>query len=317
MKNLLIKSESIIKDLDITYSDCINIKDYINESYESLYQSLGLDEEKYDFIYGFGNKQAIDFTKFISKKSNSNFILIPTILEYDNMFTNKIIDIKDNCNKIDQIKDPLQIIVDDNLLKKLNFKKQASGWATILCTLTACHAWRNYPHYFKTEYDQDIDFEINSCISKVSCPNNDKNRRELASTMKVFVDIEKNFNTSIHKESAEHYFVYNLMNFIELDCLFGEALALGILIISNIINPGLAKRAHHLMKKAGLECYLPSKRILLKTLSTLKDFVEDNNFNYSILNTRKFYQSDINEIIDKTYLMALELNHSENNLFTS
>ena len=63
------------------------------------------------------------------------------------------------------------------------------------------------------------------------------------------------------------------------------------------------------MKKCGLKVFLPSKKILLKTLSTLKDFVEDNELNYSIINTRKYYFSDLNNVIDKTYLMALDLNY--------
>jgi hypothetical protein len=310
MKNLLVTSEIIPSDLNIKYADAINIRDHINDSYKNLYESLGIDDQIYDFIYGFGNKEAIDFTKFISKKLNTNFILIPTVLEYDNIFNNKIVDIHDNYNQIKNIKEPLKILIDDNLLKQNSYKNHSSGWACIIASLTACHTWRNYPHYFNVEYDGEIDFEINSCISKVSCPNNEENRRELINTMKVFSDIGDTFQTSIHKESAEHYFLYNLKNYVNIDCLFGEALALSILVIAQIINPGLAKRAQYLMKKSGIECYLPSKKIILSTLTTLRDFVEENNFNYSIINTKKFYLTDLNKTIDKVYLMALDLNHN-------
>ena len=308
MKNLLIKTETIVNNLDIKYADQIKINRMLEESFESLFVSLGLEGENYDLIYGYGDKQVVDFTKYVSKKLGCNYVLIPSILDHDNIFRNKILDLNDNFKSIDIHIEPTQIIIDDNILSQNSVTDQASGWAVIISSLTACHAWRNYPHYFKTDYDDEIDFEINSCLSKISIPDSKQNRLELCNTLKIFVDIENSFQSNIFKESAEHYFVYNLSKYTNLDCNFGEALGLGILVISHIINIGLAKRAHHLMKKCGLKVFLPSKKILLKTLSTLKDFVEDNELNYSIVNTKKYYLTDLNSIIDKVYLMALDLN---------
>jgi len=309
MKNLLIKSESISDNLDIKYADVVSIQNNLDESYESLYESLGLVGEQYDLVYGYGDKKVIDFTKFISKMLGCNYVLIPTILEHDNIFRSKITDLNNNFSTYYIHLDPLKIIIDDNILKKVEIEKQSAGWACIIASLTACYAWRNYPHYFKMEYDSEIDFEINTCVSKIKAPDSEENRRELCNALKIFVDIENTFDTNIFKESAEHYFVYNLSKYTNLNCQFGEALALGILVISHIINIGLAKRAHHCMNKAGLKCFLPSKKILIKTLSTLKDFVEDNELNYSVINTKKFYLADLNSIIDKVYLMGLDLNH--------
>ena len=312
MKNLLIKSESISDNLEIKYADAISIKQNLDETFESLFESLGLIGEQYDLVYGYGDKIVIDFTKFISKKLGCNYVLIPNILEHENIFRNKITDLNNNFSPYDIHLDPLQIIIDDNLLKNVDSQKHSSGWACIIASLTACYSWRNYPHYFKTEYDSEIDFEINSCVSKINKPDTEENRRELCNALKIFNDIENTLETNIFKESAEHYFVYNLSKYTNLDCQFGEALALGILVISHVINIGLAKRAHHCMSKAGLKCFLPSKKIIIKTLSTLKDFVEDNEFNYSIINTKKFHLTDLNSIVDKVYLMALDLNYKDN-----
>lgn len=309
MKNLLIKSEVISDSLDIKYADAISIDKHLDQSFESLFESLGLISKEFDLVYGYGNKKVIDFTKFVSKKLACNYMLIPTILEHENIFKNRILDLNNNFSTYDINLEPLKIIIDDNILKKNDIKRQAAGWACIIASLTACYSWRNYPHYFKIEYDSEIDFEINRCISKIVPPDNEINRRELCNTLKILSDVENTFDTNIFKESAEHYFVYNLSRYINLDCEFGEALALGILVISNIINIGLAKRAHHCMTIAGLNCFLPSKKILLKTLSTLKDFVEDNELNYSIINTKKFFLTDLNSIVDKAYLMGLDLNY--------
>ena len=311
MKILLIKSINQQNNFNIEAYITFVIKDH-NKSLENQFKSLYLGDNKIDLIYGLGGKKIIDLTKYIASKLNCKYILIPTILEYDNIFSNKIIDLNDNFNKIDNLPEPTKILIDDNILKDTNFKRHASGWSIILSSLTACYCWRNYKSYFDLEYDQEMDFEINSCISKVSTPNNEENRKDLINTLKVFNDIEKAYSTNIFKISAEHYFVYNLNNYIDLKCEFGEALALGILVIAQMCNPGLAKKALHLMKKTGMNCILPSKKIIFETISTLKQFVIENNFNYSIINNIKFENLDINDIIDKVYLMIIDLNHSTN-----
>jgi len=322
MRSLLVKSDISLDDLNINFDHTLIITDQIFESYEDIYKSVSgvsdasdANDASYNIIYGAGGMIIIDITKYLSNKFNCSFILIPTILESDNIFTNTILDINNNIY-LDCSKNPKKIIIDDNILQKTTYKNHASGWATILSSLTACYSWRNYKDEFDIEYDPEIDFEINSCISRLSCPNNKKNRMELLNTLKVYVDIEKTYGSTIYKESSEHYFVYNLYNYWQEKCLFGESLVLGILLMSQIANHGFAKKSLHLMKKCGIKGIMPPKEIIIKTLSTLKEFVEYNDFNFSIINTKKFHYCDFNEIVDTVYLMIMDLNYN-NFLVTS
>ena len=79
--------------------------------------------------------------------------------------------------------------------------------------------------------------------------------------------------------------------------------------MAEIVDSKLTKYAFKLMKKCGVKGILPPKDIILRTLETMPEFVIKYKLNYSMIDTIKYKNTNMSNLIDKVYLLINELNN--------
>ena len=312
MKVLLVTTKTNLNLFDKEYDNLLLISD----NYDIILNTYW-KENKFDFIYGLGGGCVADISKYLAFKWECPLTFIPTILSTDAMFTNATAYREDNTVKYHFTKSPDETIFDDDILSSVDYKYHASGWCDLLSSLIACYCWKNYNdkqmerlENDKLKFDQTIYNEVIEYLDCITCPNTTVNRRQLFDTLKRSTEIEGIFDYPIHEESAEHYFIYNLENYWHEHYLHGEGLVLGILLMAEIVDPELTKYAFKLMQKCGVKGIMPPKDIVLKTLETMPEFVIKNKLNYSMIDTIEYKNANMDNLVDKVYLIINKLNHN-------
>lgn len=262
----------------------------------------------FDVIVGLGGGSCCDTAKYLAWKRGVRMVLVPTIVSVDAPLTNMVAVRVDKA--VQYVGDifPEELIVDYDLIRRAAPELNRAGAADIASIHTALFDWRLAHEAAGEAYDADVAHLAEECLDEL-----DRNASEVFHVTPKGIDTiielyrrEVEFcarlGTSRPEEGSEHLIAYNLEHITRRHFVHGDLVALGIFIMTRVQN-NRHEWAVDLMDRLGLRYRVPgvTRGEAEQCLVTLREFVKEQKFFFSCVDTQPIAPVQIGEILDALF----------------
>jgi len=260
-----------------------------------------------DLVLGVGGGSSHDFAKYVALKRQCRLIQIPTIISADACVTNAI-GIRKN-GRVKYIAHVLidQIIVDYSILKQAPKELIRYGAGDVLSSHTALHDWQLASKKGLEKFDRKIYKEARELLFELNEKRyeiRDVTNAGIKTIIELYLQYARIANqiaTDRAQEGSEHFFAYNAEYVTKRHFIHGQLLALGI-FVACYLQKNEFEQTSKLMSNLGMEYKLKITRIkkdeFIHIMKTMKEFVEEGGYYYSIFNEAEITSSKLDELID-------------------
>jgi len=246
-------------------------------------------------VIGLGGGCAIDSAKYIASKSGLPLFQIPSTVSTNACFTRTIATREHGKIHYTGNVVPEVVCVDYELIKQAPLRLNRAGLGDAICGYTALYDWRLAD---KRKVPPLLDPRLVRARRRklrIIKDNVDEIREVTDSGIKTLMETHKwtgtaawmNFHSRAN-HSSEHFFAYNLERMTGKWFIHGELVCLGIVLMLALQENSELYEARKIIEECGVP-YAPellglSWDEIEITLKTLRDYVVQENFYYSIIN---------------------------------
>lgn len=280
---------------------------FVENMYLDAMENLEKKIPPIDLVSGIGGGSSHDFAKYVALKRQCRLIQIPTIISADACVTNAI-GIREN-GRVKYIAHVFidQIIVDYSILKQAPKELIRYGAGDVLSSHTALYDWKlaskkGLEKFNKSIYEEakKLLFELNEKRYEIRDVTN-TGIKTIIELYLQYARIANQIATDRAQEGSEHFFAYNAEYVTKRHFTHGQLLALGIFIASYLQKNEFEQTAK-LMSALGMEYKLKitgiKKDEFIHIMETMREFVEEGGYYYSIFNEVEIIPSKLDELID-------------------
>ncbi len=272
----------------ICFFESLDVKDLEN---------LAETSQDFDAVIGVGGGRAADIAKYISWKNGMDLHQIPTIMSVDAFFTHEIA-IRDN-GVVRYTGDvvPKGIHVDYDIITSAPEALNRSGIGDIISCHTGMFDWQLSCHAgYGPPWNEELAAEtrqlLKSLIDQIESVR-DVTAEGIKTVMKALQWIGEQCYVQGHprfEEGSEHFFVYNLEYLTGKNFVHGQAVCMGVLIMS-VLQDNDPEIIRNALQESGI-CIHPHALGIYwedveQALLTLGDFVEREELYYSVINEKQ------------------------------
>lgn len=247
-----------------------------------------------DMVMGIGGGSSHDCAKFIALKKNARLVQFPTILGGDAVVTSACgVRVSGKVRYIGHIISDT-VYVDFDIIRKAPEDLVNYGACDILSSYTALLDWKLASERGKDCYDEAVAFTASNRLLARLFENSSEIRKLTDIGIRTIVELFQEYHVLSHKigsdrpqEGSEHFFAYNAEYVTNRTFVHGKLLALGIWISAGFFY-NRKDSIEQILQKLGMDYSLRSVGLseheFRSTMLTLKKFVNDGGYYYSILN---------------------------------
>jgi glycerol-1-phosphate dehydrogenase [NAD(P)+] len=261
-----------------------------------------------DCIVGIGGGMANDAAKYFSWKRGCSLILVPTIISV-NAYATPASAVRENgiVHYLGKAF-PKKVIIDYKAIQSAPKRLNTAGTGDIYSCRTALYDWKLSHEKTGESYDETAAAGSQRILDRlVSNANEIKNVTEKGIRTLVELHVETNRVQTLAgkarpEEGSEHIFFYALEELIRRSVVHGEAVGTGIYVVTRLqtVEEDIVARV---MDSMGLmfrpRDYGVSHDEFVKTVLHMKEYSQQNNMFYSILNTIEISRQDAEEMWER------------------
>lgn len=188
------------------------------------FESVKLDNQKYEEIVAFGSGRVIDYGKLYAQATSLRLTVIPTAIATDCLFTEDAAIRKNSSISYVKAKRPDRIILDTNLILR-NRHMCNYGWLEIISAFTTRH------YTLKTGIKKAIahNSKVIDLLRYLEPVSDERTLFQLIWALSTEVGLcERNGSALLVEEGIEHYLAYELENMIKQRLPHGLYLSVAI-----------------------------------------------------------------------------------------
>ncbi|MFX1367554.1 MAG: iron-containing alcohol dehydrogenase [Promethearchaeota archaeon] len=156
---------------------------------------------KGDIIIGFGGGRSLDMAKRLAKKSNLEWISVPTAASHDGIASDVASVSHNGYRYSERCKSPIAVVADLSIIAKAPAKLRLAGLGDIICKASSLGEWK-LAHNAKGEaFDHDVYSMVNSALDSVFT---DESLESLVNAQIVAGKAMKMFGSSRPCSGTEH-----------------------------------------------------------------------------------------------------------------
>ncbi|MFA5895071.1 MAG: iron-containing alcohol dehydrogenase [Candidatus Shapirobacteria bacterium] len=255
-----------------------------------------------EVIYAVGSGRTIDVARYLASQKNKEIICVPTMISSDAFLVN-CTGLRENQGvTYYQSKAADMVILDWNLLGKIDKKYNIGGCGDVLSIYTGLWDWKHFDDNFSESVAITAQGILDGMMSEVDeiAEGSQKGLEAIINALVMEVELCYLYGNSRPEEGAEHFFAYCVESKVE-HFLHGEMVGFGILLGAFIQGQDVANM-RAFMDKVGLN-YRPNgltKDIVVETLKELPTYVKNHNLVKSVYNEFNYEtnKNEINSFID-------------------
>ena len=251
----------------------------------------------YNAVVGLGGGRAADIAKYLHWKKEITLYQIPTILSEDAFFTHEVAVRDQGVVKYVGDATPDKVFVDSALIRSAPAALNRSGLGDILSCHTGLFDWKLAAKAgLKPEWNETLAQETQKRLALIldnaaEIRNvSDKGVALLAETLNWIGHHCYAQGHPRFEEGSEHHLVYNLEYITGKHFIHGQAVCLGIYLMSSLQN-NHPERMLETIREAGIDITPEALGVtwadIKKTLDTLTEFVRRQKLPYTILHEKE------------------------------
>jgi len=263
------------------------------------------DLGEYPEVIGFGGGQAADVAKYIHSRHGMPLIQVPSILSVDAFFTHEIAVRRGGVVHYIGDTSAEEVLIDFDILRAAPRSLNLSGLGDIISCHTGLFDWKLASNAGKEpQWSDEMGAKTRAVLDRIEsgagdfAAMSDDGIRNLASTLNWVGHYCYELGHPRFEEGSEHHFVYNLEYLTGRKYVHGQAVALGVIILSALQDNG-APEIRELIRRVGIDTSLSavgaSWAEVEEALRTLKAFVVREDLPYTILHETEITEGFIRD----------------------
>ncbi len=261
-----------------------------------------------DLVLGIGGGSSHDSAKYVAIKKGARLLQVPTIISSDACVTDPV-GIRHE-GKVTYIGHAIcdRIIVDYSLLRQAPERLVRYGAGDVLSSHTALCDWRIACEKGRAEFDQgsyDQATEDLKRLHEMRSEIRDLTDEGIKCIIELYRDyarIAARLGNDRCQEGSEHFFAYNVEYVTGRTYLHGGLLATGIFVMT-YLQDNEHEHVRQLMEDMGLEYGLGNIGLtrdeFFTAMATLKSFVTEGEYYYSVIDARDIGVEQAEELYDR------------------
>jgi glycerol-1-phosphate dehydrogenase [NAD(P)+] len=273
---------------------------------EAVVSELGRAVKPVKAVLGVGGGAAMDMAKYISWKRGIPLYLIPTIASVDAAVTSSIaVRVEGKVRYVGKA-EPKMVGVDFPVIQGAPVHLNRAGVGDILSIHTALWDWKRSSDRGKELYSEEMATAASAMLHRIEEATADLRDvsedgiRLLFDLYNEENDLCERWGNSRPEEGSEHFLAYNLEYLTGQHFVHGELVCLGVYVLS-YIQGNRAEWVHNFINEVGVRYRLSELNISVEafreTLLTLKDFVERENYFYTVINETNFDERMVDAVL--------------------
>jgi glycerol dehydrogenase-like iron-containing ADH family enzyme len=292
------------KRVDVEADAPLMVETMERETVEAVEQNL----PPVDTVVGLGGGMALDMAKYVAWKRGARLILVPSIMSVDACVTREVA-IREG-RRVRYVGDvrPEVVVVDYELIRGAPARLNRAGAGDILSIHTALFDWKLAHAEQGERYDPAIADDARGILQKLMTgwrdirDVTDGGIRILAELFAAVNELCFQFGNSRPEEGSEHFWAYNVEYLTGRQFIHGELVCLGIVLMA-ALQDNLADEVHRFLEGAQVR-YRPedlhlSRDDLVRSLLSLKEYVEKESLMFSIINMATIDTGTVDEILSR------------------
>lgn len=261
-------------------------------------------------VVGLGGGMALDMAKYVAWKRGARLILFPSIMSVDACVTRSIA-IREG-RRVRYVGDvrPDVVVVDYRLIRGAPPRLNRAGAGDILSIHTALFDWELARAEQGERHDSDIADGATRALQRLTDgwrdirDVTDDGIRLLAELFAAVNELCLRFGSSRPEEGSEHFWAYNVEYLTGKQFIHGELVSLGVVLMAGL-QDNLADEVQRFLEKARVR-YRPedlhlSRDEIVRSLLSLKDYVEKEQLLFSIANTATIDTAAVDKILARLF----------------
>jgi len=257
-------------------------------------------------VLGVGGGAAMDMAKYVCWKRGIPLYLIPTIASVDAAVTSSVaVRVKGKVRYVGTAV-PEVVGVDFPIIRGAPAHLNRAGVGDILSIHTALWDWKRSSERGKDPYSEETAAAASAMLGRMEegvvdlQDVSDDGVRLLFDLYNEENDLCEKWGNSRPEEGSEHFFAYNVEYLTGQHFVHGELVCLGVYVLS-YIQDNNPEWAHSFISEVGVRYRLSELNISTETfresLLTLKQFVENEGFFYSVINETEFDRPMVDAVL--------------------
>ena len=250
-----------------------------------------IDINSIKWVVACGGGKINDAAKYLAKKLKRKLCIVPPILSTTNWLNGAIALRQMNILHFAGTKWPDAVLFDPSFLLENPKELHVSGIADILCCSSALYDWKLASIHSKDHFSNVGFQEFQKFIHKVICKPNifkEMNEKSIITILEYFIEAMALCGACMSGrplEGSEHFMYYYLDEQSNKSLIHGSVIAITSLLGLKLQGENAAiepEKMEHFYKTIGIN--LQYVTINSAELPTIKEFVENRKYGYSILN---------------------------------